>query len=211
MAVIRGANELKVNTLGCIVLPAAMFAGLMISTAGMAIYPPVTFVANPVICSGTIDYVSTSYSYRPGQTGVSRTIYCLSGGPKGARADVTMKAIGASFLIYSGICFLLFGFVVRPLLRRRYRRMMDAVRASQAMAGLGSTNAAGGVQDILARVSEAMAKGEARVAVRNDRSDEDGAGGDLADRLGRLKALHDRGLITAEDYEAKKAELLSRL
>ena len=36
-------------------------------------------------------------------------------------------------------------------------------------------------------------------------------GGDIAGRLARLKALHDRGLITARDYEAKKAEILAGL
>jgi hypothetical protein len=36
-------------------------------------------------------------------------------------------------------------------------------------------------------------------------------GDDLAERLARLNALRDQGLITAEDYEAKKAEILSRL
>lgn len=203
-------SDLRFNTLGCIVLPAALFAGLMISTAGMAIYPPITFVANPVICSGTVDYVSTPYSYRPGQSGVERNIHCVADGPKGAREDVTMKAIGVSFLVYSALFFLIFGFVLRPLLRRRYERTMEAVRATQAMAGLGTGAATGGVQDILARVSEAMEKGETRVVVR-DVSMGAADGDDLVGRLAQLKALHDQGLITAEDYESKKAELLSRL
>ena len=205
-------DDLRFNTMGCIVLPSALFAGLMISTAGMAIYPPITFVANPMICSGTIDYVSTSYSYRPGQAGVERTIYCVTGGAKGAREDVTMKAVGVSFLVYSALFFLLFGFVVRPLLRRRYERTMAALRARQAMAGpLAGAAVPGGVQDILARVSEAMQRGEADVVVRNVSAGAAGDGGDLAERLAQLKQLRDQGLITAEDYEAKKAELLSRL
>ncbi len=36
-------------------------------------------------------------------------------------------------------------------------------------------------------------------------------GGDIAARLAKLKALRDRGLITAQDYEAKKAEILAGL
>ncbi|HST36615.1 MAG TPA: SHOCT domain-containing protein [Allosphingosinicella sp.] len=194
-------NDLGFNSLGCIVLPVALFAGLMVSTAGMAIYPPITFVANPAICSGTIDYVSTSYSYRPGQQGVERTIYCVAGGAKGAREDVTMKAIGVSFLVYSALFFLLIGFVLRPLLRRRYERTMAAVRIA----------APAGVQDILARVSETMQRSEADAVVRDAAVGAPRGGGDLAERLAQLKQLREQGLITAEDYEAKKAELLSRL
>lgn len=208
MALIRRASALKVNALGCIVLPAALFIGLMIATAGMAIYPPVTALANPLICSGAVDYVSTFYSYRPGQTGIERTIYCVADGPKGAREDVTLKAIGVSFLIYSAVFFLILGFIVRPLLRRRYREAMASLQAQPG----GPTGAAPvDVQDILARVSEAMKSGEANVVVRNVSVDAAGGDGDLADRLSRLKELRDQGLITAEDYEAKKAELLSRL
>jgi hypothetical protein len=207
--VIRGARDLKINSLGCIVLPVALFAGLMVSTAGMAIYPPITFVADPLICSGTIDYVSTSYSYRPGQQGVERTIYCVADGPKGARQDVTMKAIGVSFLIYSAVFFLILGFLVRPLLRRRYRQALESIRSQPAMGGIAGAPV--DVQNILARVSEAMERGEANVVVRNAAIDPGDGAGDLAGRLAQLKQLHDQGLITAEDYETKKAELLSRL
>lgn len=202
-------DDLKFNTLGCIVLPAALFVGLMISTAGMAIYPPITFVANPAICAGTIDYVSTSYSYRPGQQGVERAIYCVAGSDKGAREDVTLKAIGVSFLVYSALVFLILGFIVRPLLRRRYERTMAAVRARQGMTGTIAGVATSGAQDILARVSDAMQQRGADVVVHNVAPGT--APDDLADRLAQLKQLRDQGLITAEDYEAKKAELLARL
>lgn len=201
----------RFNATGCIVLPVALFIGLMIATAGMAIYPRVTAVAMPLICAGKADYVSTGYSYRPGQYGVQRTIYCDEGG---RREEITMTAIGVSFLIYSAAFFLLLQFVARPLIRRRYRDTLDAVRA-RVPPGAGSSAAqgAGGmvdVQDILARVSEAMRRGEANVVVRGMALDADGDD-DPAGRLAQLKALRDQGLISAADYEAKKAEILSRL
>ena len=205
-------GSLKIGSLGCIVLPIALFAGLMISTAGMAVYPPITFVANRAICAGTIDYVSTSYSYQPGQQGVQRTIYCVTGGEKGAREDVTMKAVGVSFLVYSALFFLVIGFVARPLLRRRFARTMAAVHARQATGGsLAAAVSPAGVQNILARVSEAMRRGETDVDARNVSTEATEKGGDLAGRLTQLKQLRDQGLITAEDYQAKKTELLSGL
>ena len=71
-----------------------------------------------------------------------------------------------------------------------------------------------GLGAILSRVQEAVRRGEAEVRVRNvsaDLADDQEEGGDIAGRLARLKALHDRGLITARDYETKKAEILAGL
>ena len=134
--------------------------------------------------------------------------------PAAARAvarTVTFKAIGVSFLVYSAAFFLLLNFLVRPLLRRRYRSLLDAAKARRGQGGGPSARAPGGMVDlgdILARVSDAMEQGGANPAMPPD-----GAGGrdDLAARLGQLRDLRDRGLITDADYASKKAELLSRL
>ena len=40
---------------------------------------------------------------------------------------------------------------------------------------------------------------------------EQGAGGDAAERLRKLKKLFDEQLITEEEYEQKKNEILSKL
>lgn len=173
----------------------ALFIGLMIATAGTALYPPVTAIATPLVCSGEVAYESHGASYRPGEHIVTREIHCVADGPKGAREEITLKAIGAAFLIYSAIAFLVLRFGLWPLLRRRYRR------ALQAPADL---------QTLLARVSEAAGRDEAQSAVREFRAapaDTD----DLGERLLQLKALRDRGLITEADYEAKKAQILSQL
>jgi len=49
------------------------------------------------------------------------------------------------------------------------------------------------------------------VVVRPAQGDPAGDGSDFVERLAQLKHLRDQGLISAEDYEAKKAEILSRL
>jgi len=203
---------------GCawlIVLPVSLFIGLMIATAGMAIYPPVTAIATPLICAGEVVHQSQHYSYQPGQQGITRTILCRTGGAKNQGEDITMQAVGMSFLLYSAIAFLLLFFIAMPLLRRRFSRVIDSTRTFATNA---TTNAAGAtaspvdLRAILARVAEAVERGDGKVVVRNmsfGAPDGPGDDADAAERLGLLRELRDQGLISAEDYEAKKAEILS--
>lgn len=204
-----GTANAKPYATGCIILPASLFIGLMIASAGTAIYPGVTAIAHPLICSGEVVYESRYYSYRPGQQGVQRFIYCQSGGAKGSREEITWSAIGVSFLLYSAIFFVLLRFVAAPLLRRRARDTLEAARSRFASTS-SSDAAATDLQAVLGRVTEAIRRGKADVVVRDTGVGSSGDG-DVAERLVRLKELRDRGLITAEDYEAKKAEILSRL
>lgn len=192
------------------VLPVSLFVGLMIGTAGVAVHPPIAFIATPLVCAGEVEVESQNYSYRPGQSGVTRTIWCVTRGEGGkpARDDITFKAIGASFLVYSAIAFVLLQllwWMLRPRFAGLFRRKVP--RAAQ-IAGLD-------LSTILSQVAEAVERGDAKVSVRNmttDLRDGDGpAGDDLAERLATLRQLRDQGLITAAEYEAKRAELLSRL
>ncbi|HYJ53718.1 MAG TPA: SHOCT domain-containing protein [Allosphingosinicella sp.] len=169
--------------IGCVALAIALFAALMIATAGTAIYPPVAYPGAALLCGGEVRYESHGASYRPGEYTVTRQIYCQTGGGKGESEEITFRAAGLAFLIYSAILFLLLRFVAAPLMRRRLERTLAAAPAAAASLG-----------QILDRAGEAARGGD-----------------DLAERLARLNALRDQGLITAEDYEAKKAEILSRL
>lgn len=193
-----------------LVLPVSLFVGLMIASAGTALYPPVTRVATPLVCAGgTLDYESHGASYRPGEYIVTRTIYCVEGGagPKGgARTEVTLNAAGASFLIYSAIAFILLRFIALPLLRRRFRAALEAVPGLRP-SGADSSGAPFAIEEILEKVKQAVERGGGSLTVRGAAE----AGDDPESRLARLKALRDQGLITAADYEAKKAEILSRL
>ena len=210
---------------GCawlIVLPVSLFIGLMIATAGMAIYPPVTAIATPLICSGEVVHQSQRYSYQPGQQGITRTILCRTGGAKDQGEDITMKAVGMSFLLYSVIAFLLLRFIAMPLMHRRFERTIEAGRAFTSgggfrTSGTGTTDGTGtagppvDLQAILARVAEAVEHGDGKVVVRNMTfgAPTVPATIDAAERLGLLRELRDQGLISAEDYETKKAEILS--
>ena len=197
-----------------VVVPVSLFVGTMIATAGTALWPPITALATPLICPGEVEYESQYWSYRPGQQGVSSSIYCVEGQ---ARADITTSAIGVSFLVYSAIAFAVLGLCTLAM-RRRFRR---AGEAPDLLGGFGIDGPAQGpespidVGSILALVSEAVERGNARVVVRNmtvgDPATAQPEDTDPVERLAQLKLLLDQGLISAEDYEAKKAEILSDL
>jgi len=204
----------RLNTTGCLILPASLFIGVMIAGPGTAIVPAVSAWTAPAICGGTVEVDSNYYSVRPGEQGVSRTIACVTGEGKDAtRDDITWQVIGIAFLIYSAIAFLLLRFLVAPWIRRRATRTLEAagiVRPGVAGAPASPIDLGG----LLARVSEAVERGEAKVVVRDVSLGEPGAdagGEEAAQRLAQLRTLRDQGLITALDYETKKAEILSRL
>ena len=213
----RPRDEMKLNATGCIILPVSLFIALMIATAGFAVWPKLAAPGAAIVC-GSGEVVHESHEYRrPGEYMLMRSIQCRSGsGKQAAREEITMSAIGVSFLIYAAVLFLLLQFVVRPLVARRLRRKMEMLGLSggagqRTRPGTPATPA--GLGGIIARVQEAVQRGEAEVRVRNVSLDLGGeeAGGDIAARLAQLKALRDRGLITAQDYEAKKAEILAGL
>ena len=179
----RRSSAVRAGATGCVILPASLFVGLMIASAGTAIYPRVAWPGAALLCSGELVYESHGQSYRPGEYTVTRQIYCRSGSGKGAESEeITFRAIGLAFLIYSAIAFLLLRFLVAPWLHRRAERALAA-------APIGAAGS------ILGQASEALRRG----------------GGDPAKRLARLKELRDQGLITAEDYEAMKAQILAGL
>ena len=198
-----GSSEARLGATGCIILPASLFIGVMIAGPGTAIYPPVSTVAAPLICAGTVEVESNYYSVRPGENGVSRTIHCTAGtGKAAARDDITWKAIGVAFLIYSGIAFLILRFLVAPWLRRRAERTLLAA-GIRSPADPSRAASPADLRSIMTQVSDAVRRGRANVAAQS--------GEDPAERLAQLKQLRDQGLITAADYEAKKAEILAGL
>src|ERR1041384_7577955 len=122
----------KLSTGGCIILPIAAFAALMIATAGVALWPKLAQPGAALLCGGG-EIVHQSFEYsRPGEYSVSRVIYCqAAGGAKGtAREEITFGAMGLSFLVYTLCLFLLLQFAVRPLLRRRVERKLSEIGIS---------------------------------------------------------------------------------
>jgi hypothetical protein len=210
----------RMNVTGCIILPVSLFAALMLAGPGTAVWPKMAAPGAAIVCgSGTVAYESYGASYRPGEYTVSRELFCQTGeGKDAARDEITFKAVAVSFLIYAAILFLLLQFVGRPIAARRWRRRLAEMGLATPpetpqSARFTSSGVSGGRPDIsaiLAQVSDAVRRGKADVHVQGVTVDETN-GGDIAARLAQLKALRDQGLITAEDYEAKKAEILAGL
>lgn len=193
------------NRFGCwatIYLSVALFIGLMFASAGVAVHPPLGNPAAAILCDGRYEVESRSYSYRPGQSGVSRTFYCER---DGRREDISMAVIGTSFVLFSlGAALLLL-----PLMLPLRRRLADALdRRAQWLRGIYEATDAEGPGGLVARIVAAARQSGARVVIR------DGAvskGDNVEERLATLRRLRDSGLITADDYEAKKAEILAGL
>lgn len=227
-------SNLPVGARGCgflVVTSIALFVGLMLATAGTAIYPRLAHPGAALICSGEIAYESFGSSYRPGEYTISRHIYCRTGSGKGAGQDeITFKAIGVSFLIYSAASFVLL-ILLGILMRRRTHDLLSApmaggpgwtVRtATVEQDSVSTTTRAAAPADlgaILAKVAEAVERGGPNVVVRDMSFDGPGEpdGGDEArlepaERLARLKHLYDQGLISAAEYQAKRNEIISGL
>lgn len=193
--------------LGCIVTLIALWVGLMIATAGIALHPPVARIATPLLCADEVEFRSRGASYRPGEYIVTREVLCTAADGKTVD-DITFKAAALTFLLYSAIAWLVLRFLLIPFVSRR---ATDTIEAAKLRFSTGQPEGdSPDVQSILDRVQDAVAPGQARVVVRNVTLG-DAPEDDPAERLVRLKQLHEQGLITTADYEAKKAEILSGL
>lgn len=193
-----------------IILPLSLAAGFMVGGVGTLIYPPVGAWAGNLVCAGNVDVQSDHYTTPSGGSGVQRHISCVSGaGKDAARDDITMMTIGIALLTYAAVAFALLQIFAAPRIRRR-------AEAKAAFTDFGGGVSARGLdspaelQAVLAQVAEALQHGQANVTVRNFTIGESDGGG-VAERLASLRQIHDSGLISDEDYEAKKAEILSGL
>ena len=207
-------NGLKTTFL--VILPLSLAIGMFVSGIGTTMWPPVSAWAAPLACSGTVDVQSDHYTTPSGGSGVSRHILCVSGAGKEAAAEeITFAAIGIAGLLYSVIIFVLLSLFVVPRMRRAAAERLAIFDPGPAMRFRGGASPAD-LQAILGRVAEALQRGQAAVNVRTFTIDGTATAAntepaDPATRLAALKQLRDSGLIDDQDYEAKKAEILSGL
>ncbi|MBB5708439.1 MULTISPECIES: SHOCT domain-containing protein [Sphingopyxis] len=169
------------------------FCGLMVASAGGAIHPPLVTVAAPYVCDGTVETQSRSYSYKPGQQGIARNIFCLD--LDGRQRDITLRTIGAAAVYYT-LLFLSAALVLILLLPLvKSRRAADADPPIIA-------EFRGALADRL-RIDADIVR---RAAWAPDASRESVEG-----RLRHLQSLRDGGLISEEEYQVKRMEILASL
>ncbi|MGV7120826.1 SHOCT domain-containing protein [Sphingopyxis sp. 550A] len=168
------------------------FCGVMVASAGGALHPPLVTVAAPYVCDGTVETQSRNYSYKPGQQGVARNIFCLD--PDGGRRDITLRAAGAAAVYYT-LIFLVAGLVLVFLVR-----LLKPRRSADAQSDI--------VADFGKRMAERL-RTDADIVRRPAAPPVTGGG--VEDRLRHLQSLRDGGLISEEEYQAKRTEILAGL
>ena len=173
-----------------IVIGISLFIGIMITVAGGAIFPPLLDVAAPFVCNGKFSVETQVFRPKPSETVTARTFYCQN--PKsGATTDISLETIIVAGLIYSAIVFipvLVIGLVIGPVIatRRKTREVQDAANLEKTLGALRSS--------ITIIPAQGMKNSEAP-----------------AEKLKKLKELRDAGLITEQEYETKRAEIVSKI
>ena len=193
-----------------IIVPVSIAFGAVLGFAAPAIYPPSSSIAWPIACpGGEVTVESQNYSYRPGQSGVARTLWCQTSDHDPPR-DITMKTLGLLFLIYTLLSAIALRYLILPWARRRLTGTLSAAPDSGADTApdAAAYNLHGLVDDIVRQAREAGAT----VTVRDGKEELTSAPpADPAERLAILKQMLDAGLISAADYEVKKADILRDL
>jgi hypothetical protein len=193
-----------------IILPLSLAAGFMIGGVGTLVYPPVGSWAGALVCSGHVHVQSNYYTTPSGGSGVQRQIHCVSGAGQGApREDITMMTFGIALLAYAALAFALLQVFAAAWIRRRAGGRPAFTDYDEVEGATGPVSPAD-LQAILAQAAVSLQQGEANVTISSVAID-DGDGSGAAERLARLKQLHEAGLIGGGEYAAKKAEILSDL
>ena len=123
--------------------------------------------------------------------------------PTRFRRDVTMKTLGILFLIYTLLSALALRYLILPWIRSRITGAISSASAASPV----SEDAA----PFHGLVDKIVAQARAAGATVHVNGTSDASAADAAERLSALKAMLDQGLISRDDYEAKKAEMLSGL
>lgn len=177
----------------------SLFLGTMIGVAGGAVFPALTHIAAPLICSGKLETVSSPYSYKPGQYGVTRELFCI--GDDGSRQPMTARGLFFSSLVYAIALF-----AIWPLLMLPFRYLLSR----------GARRAGSYVEDKLGGFTSSETKTSTWArhikGIRIETVRQQAPAADtIEDRLRELSRLRDIGAITREDYETRKGEILSEL
>lgn len=134
-----------------VALAASLFAGIMIGTAGGALYTPLYRAAAPFVCDGEFYTESQRYSYKPGETGVTHAIYCRDEAT-GEAEEITGRAVLVSTLVYSALTLPFALLMVWPVMHLFTRAAGESFaplvstfgRESTGYAGVAASPATGG-------------------------------------------------------------------
>lgn len=112
----RGLRQ-ALQSLALPLLGMGLSIGLLLSTAGAAVYPGLLRIAAPLACQGRFQVQSQAYSYVPGVEGAEKIAWCVHDAD-GSRERITTAVTFWSTLVYGGIAAALL-FIVMLAGRRR--------------------------------------------------------------------------------------------
>ncbi|MFA6112554.1 MAG: SHOCT domain-containing protein [Sphingomonas sp.] len=188
-------------------LPLSLGLGFFVAGIGTTMWAPVTSWAAGPFCSGKVIDDSDYYTTPSGGSGVHRHIVCVTGeGKEETRDDITFDGIAIAFPLYSALIFAALLIFAAPRMRRKAEARDTWSSFGDFTAGNDGTPQ--DLQNMAGLIAAAMRQGNVTVGTMTMDSPPHGT---LAARLAELQQLHESGLISDADYEAKKADILSGL
>lgn len=162
------------NSGGCVFrLLISLFFGVTVVGIGLGVViTPLVRIAAPFVCPrGDFMLESEMYSYKPGQTGITRTWFCVENTNTEPK-DVSIGAMVVAGIIYGIIIFILWTILFR----------------GKSQPG---------------QIQKVTETGDINQILQNSNS--------VKGRLQELQTLYDSGLITQQEYEEKRLELIKQI
>ena len=162
---------------------ASLFIGFIcVGVAIGGVFPSIFRVFAPLVCNGTMVIDVQEYSYRPGEVTTQNNFYCMDAATGEKRNISALTVVGGS-LVSSGIIFLLLCAII---MTRRLKRKQSE---KPVLPPTGPVSPPGFIPDVKVEPSR----------------------GNPGEALKQLKELRTADLISEQEYEAKKGEILSRM
>jgi hypothetical protein len=195
-----------------------LFMGVTVGSIGIgAIFPSVNLVAKPFVCpNGQMQVVTKDYHPDPTRSVTTVTTFCVDG-TTGAKTQLGIFPMS----LYAGVLFGLVFFALTiigisskfiTLPKSYYAVNQQSTDLDPAMEGFKSKLRSGRLSQ---EQYEMMEQGVKNYYDNKSTGSSVPAGHashePVEEQLKKLKGLLDSGLITKQDYEKKKAEVLSRL
>lgn len=194
--------ELRKTCVGLVIMAAGWaFVGFVFIAIGLgAMFPRITAIAGPLACpEGQFELVSQAYSYRPGQSGVTRNALCIYA--SGESEVVTGSTIFYAGLVYTAVLMTLWAWLTRLGLigPKKLPNESDEAFNNRIRRGLEARLITSGE---ITRAAKAFSAAPAPPDTHAE---------DVPTRLKKLKNLYETGLIDSDTYAAKQADILKSL
>lgn len=202
----------------------AGFIALMLASVGGALFPNTLYLVGSIVCPGRQPVVETQSFSLLGESGYSVHMSCV--GVDGQREEgkefLAFFALTGVYFVALMAVFWLFSLRPKPIVQQMEPQAMpdldvasdaevresiergnliQAIKRVRELTGVGLKEAKDYVEAL--RAGALPASSPARQAETSP--------SDPVQRMKQLKQMLDDGLITAQEYEAKKADILSRL